>query len=54
MAVVDRRLGMLGDVSGLRVCDASVMPLIISGKMNAATVMIGERCAQFIKDDYDL
>jgi choline dehydrogenase len=47
MAVVDPTLKVLG-VERLRVADASVMPTVISGNTNAACIMIGERCADFI------
>ncbi|MDE0050362.1 MAG: choline dehydrogenase [Rhodospirillales bacterium] len=47
MAVVDARLAVHG-IAGLRVADASVMPLIVSGNTNAPAVMIGERAAAFI------
>ncbi|KMN83410.1 GMC family oxidoreductase N-terminal domain-containing protein [Chromobacterium alkanivorans] len=46
-AVVDPRLRVNG-VAGLRVCDASVMPNIVSGNTNAPVVMIAERCAEFM------
>jgi choline dehydrogenase-like flavoprotein len=46
-AVVDSKLRVRG-ISGLRVADASIMPRIISGNTNAASIMIGERCASFI------
>jgi choline dehydrogenase len=46
-AVVDARLRVRG-VAGLRVADASVMPAPISGNTNAATMMIGERAAEFV------
>jgi choline dehydrogenase-like flavoprotein len=35
-------------IEGLRVADASVMPTVIGGNTNAPSVMIGERCADFI------
>lgn len=46
-AVVDTRLRVNG-VRNLRVCDASVMPTLISGNTNAPTIMIAERCAEFL------
>ncbi len=47
MAVVDERLRVHG-IAGLRVADASIMPIISSGNTNAPAIMIGERCADFI------
>ena len=47
MAVVDQELRVRG-VDGLRVVDASVMPDIISGNLNAPTQMIAERAADLI------
>jgi choline dehydrogenase len=46
-AVVDPRLRVHG-IEGLRVADASVMPAVISGNTNAASLMIGERAADFV------
>jgi choline dehydrogenase-like flavoprotein len=46
-AVVDPELRVKG-VTGLRVADASVMPSITGGNTNAPSIMIGERCAEFI------
>ena len=45
--VVDPQLRVKGIV-GLRVADASVMPSVIGGNTNAPSVMIGERCADFV------
>ena len=50
MAVVDPELRVHG-VNGLRVIDASVMPTITSGNINAAVLMIGEKGADLVKAD---
>ena len=49
-AVCDPRLRVRG-VEGLYIADASVMPRLIGGNTNAPTIMIGERCAAFIRED---
>lgn len=46
-AVVDPQLRVHG-IAGLRIADASVMPSIVGGNTNAATLMIGEKAADLI------
>ena len=47
MAVVDEKLKIHG-LQNIRVADASIMPEITSGNLNAPTLMIGERASDFI------
>lgn len=48
MAVVDNQL-MVHDIDGIRVMDASAMPIIVSGNTHATIVMMAERGVEFIK-----
>ena len=48
MAVVDPELRVRG-LAGLRVCDSSTMPRLVSSNTNAPTLMIGERAADLVR-----
>ena len=47
MAVVDPEARVIG-VERLRVADASIMPSITTGNLNAPTIMIGEKVADMV------
>ncbi len=49
MAVVDEQ-GRVHGMEGLRVIDASIMPRIITGNLNAPTIMMAEKLADVIRD----
>ena len=48
MAVIDPQLRVHG-IDGLRVADASIMPSITNGNLNAPSLMIGEKAASMIR-----
>ncbi|XP_049792063.1 glucose dehydrogenase [FAD, quinone]-like [Schistocerca nitens] len=51
-AVVDCRLRVRG-VSRLRVADASVMPTIVSGPLDATSIAIGTKAADILAEDWE-
>lgn len=50
-SVVDEHLNVHG-IANLRVADASVIPVTISGNVMAAEVVIGEKAADLIKEHW--
>ena len=50
MAVVDQQLNIHG-LENIKVADASVMPNVIRANTNCTTIMIGERCAEWLRGD---
>jgi len=53
MAGVDAELRVHG-IDRLRVADASIMPTVVSGNTNAATIMIGEKLADMVRQQIRL
>lgn len=52
-AVTDPRLRVRG-LSGVRVIDASVMPAVVSGNINAAVIALAEKGADLVLEDAEL
>ena len=53
MAVVDPALRVHG-IAGRRVADAAIMPTVVAGHTNAATIMSGERVAALVREQLRL
>jgi choline dehydrogenase-like flavoprotein len=49
LAVVDSERRVHG-IAGRRVADAAIMPTVVSGTTNAATLMIGARGADLVRE----
>jgi choline dehydrogenase len=47
-SVVDPQLRVRG-IAGLRICDSSVMPRLVSSNTNAPSIMIGEKAAELVR-----
>jgi len=53
MAVVDSHLKVYG-IENLRIADGSIMPRVATGNTMAPCVVIGERAAEVLRNDYRL
>ncbi len=51
MAVTDNRGRVRGGITGLRVCDASIFPIVPSANTNFPTLMTAEKIADAILEE---
>jgi choline dehydrogenase len=49
LAVIDPECRVIG-IDGLRIADASIIPMVTNGNLNAPCIMIGEKAADHILD----
>ena len=49
MAVVDSSMSVIG-LDNVRIVDANIMPSIVSGNLNAPTIMLAEKAADIIRN----
>jgi len=49
LAVIDHECRVIG-IDGLRIADASIIPMVTNGNLNAPCIMIGEKAADHILD----
>ncbi len=52
LTVVDPQLKVIG-INQLRIIDASIMPNLVGGNTNAASIMIGEKGASMLLKDHE-
>jgi choline dehydrogenase len=53
MSVVDGELKVYG-IDGLRIADASILPRVTTGNTMAPCVIIGERAAEYFRNEHKL
>jgi choline dehydrogenase len=53
MSVVDGHLKVYG-IENLRIADGSIMPRVTTGNTMAPCIIIGERAAEFLREEHKL